>query len=166
MNWPRGEVAELETETVMGWAARLDDWPATEKLMRRKSRPLGDEKQFALALSVENLLDELKKYAKLNELAERLVREYLPGRLTLVLWKNPEFRHPYFDSYDTIGVRVPEHQPLQAVLRAEGPILLTSANERGGTPVTLGGRPTAVWRIDGEKITVLRDGDLKPPVLG
>ncbi len=160
MIWPRGEVAELPTETVMGWAARLDDFPAIQQLMAKKSRPLGDLKQFALALADSA---EIARFAEVSPLAARLIAEYLPGRLTLVLPRQQGFSHPYYDHYETIGFRVSDYEPLLNTIRAEGPLLLTSANPRGGAPEVTGGQPTAVWRVDGDRIIVLRVGELEPP---
>ncbi len=157
MIWRPGEVVELATETVMGWAARLDDWIAITKLMELKDRPLGDEKQFALALSDSAAI---RQYALVDPLAAQIIADYLPGKLTLVLPKNPQFRHPYFDHYSTIGFRVPDYPPLQNVLAEAGPLLLTSANRRGELPKVTGGAPTAVWQVVGGEVVVLRPGEI------
>jgi tRNA A37 threonylcarbamoyladenosine synthetase subunit TsaC/SUA5/YrdC len=54
--------------------------------------------------------------------------------LTLMLKKNPDFRHIYFDHFDTVGIRIPAHDYMLVLLRDTGPLLVTSANPRGETP--------------------------------
>jgi L-threonylcarbamoyladenylate synthase len=61
-------------------------------------------------------------------------RHYFPGELTVILKKNPNFKHVYYDNFDTIGIRIPAHEYMLDLLRATGPLLVTSANPRGEVP--------------------------------
>jgi len=179
---PDKAIVALRGETVFGLAVKLNDQTAINKLMRLKDRPFDSDKQFVIALDSK---DEIGKYALISPKAKKIIDKYLPGPLTLVLPKNPDFAHPYFDHFSTIGVRVPIFKPLNKVLRRNGPILLTSANLRGAPPArstkelrqntTLSqhitkifpGRignnpPTTILKIDEkDHLSILRQGALK-----
>jgi L-threonylcarbamoyladenylate synthase len=87
----------------------------------------------------------------------------------------------------TVGIRVPDQPALRALLGATGPLATTSANRSGlPTPETVddvaavfgagvavyldggpsvGGPPSTVVRVDGETLTVLREGPIGPEAL-
>ena len=62
---------------------------------------------------------------------ERLL---FPGELTLILKQREDWRHPYFDNFHTVGIRIPNHEYMLDLLRETGPLLVTSANPRGEEP--------------------------------
>lgn len=126
-----GEVVALPTETVYGLAVALDSPSGLEKLISLKHREVGSGKVFTL---VPASPEKIGSYAMLTGFTEKLIRKYFPGELTLILHKNPAFRHPYFDHFKTIGVRIPRHPLVREVLALSGPLLLTSANPRGEEP--------------------------------
>ncbi|MDR0980062.1 MAG: Sua5/YciO/YrdC/YwlC family protein [Candidatus Nomurabacteria bacterium] len=152
-NTSQGGVFVVQTDTVQGWGAWLDDEAGIRELMRLKSRELDDSKVFSLV----TLGVDLAKYVELDDFAAKIVAKYGEQPLTLVLPKNPEFKHWYFDSRVEIGWRTPSTAAMQEL--AKRPFLLTSANERGGTPKSNGGTPTTVVRIKNDTVEVLRQGD-------
>ncbi|MBR3323714.1 threonylcarbamoyl-AMP synthase [Candidatus Saccharibacteria bacterium] len=128
----RGGVVGLPTETVFGLACTLDSKTGVEKLMRLKNRGIDSGKVFTL---VPESVKNIPKYAILTEKSQKIIKKHLPGALTLILPKNPDFHHFYYDSFDSIGVRIPDFPLFDELLSKSGPLLLTSANLRGGTPV-------------------------------
>lgn len=154
-----GEIVTVPTETVEGWAVRLDDEVAIQKLMTLKNRGFEAEKIFTL---VPESAGAISKYAVLTPLAEELILKYVPGELTLVLVKNPDFHNFYYDHYKTIGVRIPNHPEFAEILAENGPLILTSANKKGETPRSATGRlPSTVVDLTGATPKILRQGDLK-----
>lgn len=121
-------VLAVPTETVYGLAVKADNQPAIDKLIALKSRPHESEKIFALMLGDPA---DIHYYAHVPHEAADLANRYFPGPLTLVLPKNPNFRNPYFDHYDTIGIRIPDHPFMLELLLRAGPLIVTSANPRG-----------------------------------
>ena len=109
-----GQVVALPTETVFGLAIALNSAKALEKLIFLKRRDLNSGKVFTL------VPDSTTKY--------------IPGELTLILNKNPEFNHPYFNHFTTVGIRIPASPLFATILPETGPLLLTSANPRGDQP--------------------------------
>lgn len=173
-----GQVVALPTETVFGLAIALNSAKALEKLIFLKRRDLNSGKVFTL---VPEARAEIAKYAVLNKAARDYIAKYIPGELTLILNKNPEFNHPYFNHFTTIGVRIPASSLFSQLLPETGPLLLTSANPRGGQPAissdevkkmlpkidmvvegrTIEGKlPSTVLDLTGKKPIVLRQGDL------
>lgn len=127
----KGGILAVPTETVYGLAVRLDNANAIKKLLNLKNRSIDSGKILTVMLpSVNNIPD----FAKISRRQMNMARHYFPGELTLVLKKNPEFRHVYFDNFDTVGIRIPAHEYMLDLLRATGPLLVTSANPRGEKP--------------------------------
>jgi len=174
-----GQVVALPTETVFGLAIALNSAKALEKLIFLKRRDLNSGKIFTLVPESREMISE---YASLNKLANEYIAKYVPGELTLILNKNPEFSHPYFDHFTTVGIRIPASPLFAKILPETGPLLLTSANPRGGEPaidssevarllpkvdLIVEGRtregklPSTVLDLTGKKPVVIRQGDLE-----
>jgi L-threonylcarbamoyladenylate synthase len=174
----KGQVVALPTETVYGLAISLNSVQALEKLIYLKRRDLNSGKIFTL---VPESKDAIANYAIINKTAREYIAKYVPGELTIILNKNPDFSHPYFNHFSTIGIRIPASPLFAQILPETGPLLLTSANPRGGQPAissdeivrTLpkvdlivegrtreGKLPSTVLDLTGKKPLVIRQGDL------
>ncbi|MDR2337018.1 MAG: threonylcarbamoyl-AMP synthase [Candidatus Nomurabacteria bacterium] len=174
-----GRILAVPTETVFGLCVKYDNFSAVTKLMKLKQREMGSGKVFALMVFAKT---EIARFATVSALAQTIIDKYLPGELTIVLPKNPDFKNQYFDNFTTVGLRVPNHQFLQKLLEKTGALMMTSANLRGEAPartfteaLTLpmdgiirgaagGGEPTTVVAVD-DKIKVLRQGKIHFKVL-
>ena len=154
------KVVTIPTETVEGYAAPLNSEKAIRELIRLKDRGIDSGKVFTL---VPRNKTEIKKYAIIPKPAQELINQYIPGELTLILPKNPDFKHFYYDHFNTIGIRIPALDCFLQILKIfNEPLVLTSANPRGGTPKSLTGhKPSTI--IDFTKPTpeIIRQGDLK-----
>ena len=155
-----GKIATVPTETVEGYAVALNSEQGIRDLMKLKDRDFGSGKVFTL---VPESKDAIKKYGLIPDQAKSLIDKYVPGELTLILPKNPEFKHFYYDHYDTIGIRIPDHPLFPELLKTVGPIILTSANPRGGTPKSITGHQpsTIIDFTDLQNPHLLRQGNLK-----
>ena len=174
-----GQVVALPTETVYGLAAGLNSATALEKLIYLKRRDLKSGKVFTL---VPESREVIMKYAVVTKMAREYVKKYIPGEITLILPKNPEFSHPYFDHFDTVGIRIPKTPLFSTILPEVGALFLTSANPRGDEPAvksetvkeTLpkvdilvvgatpkGELPTTVLDLTGKKPVIVRQGKLE-----
>ena len=160
-----GKIATVPTETVEGYAVTLNSEQGIRDLMKLKDRDFNSGKVFTL---VPESKDAIKKYALIPNQAQSLIDKYVPGELTLILPKNPEFKHFYYDRYNTIGIRIPDHPLFPELLEKVGPIILTSANPRGGTPKSLTGHQpsTIIDFTDPQNPKLLRQGNLKISLSG
>ena len=149
----------VQTETVEGYAVRLSDEKGIRDLMKYKERYFDSGKVFTL---VPKNKSDIKNYALIPKLAESLIEKYIPGELTLILPKNPTFKHFYYDHFETIGIRIPDYEPFLKILKSTGPLLLTSANKKGGTPKSLTGhKPSTIIDFTGKTPKIIRQGNLK-----
>lgn len=115
------------TDTVYGLGAMAFLEAAVAKLYRAKGRGAGK----ALPILVSEASDLEQVARGVTQKVWQLAEAFWPGPLTLVVPKNP--RLPAAVSpYDTVGVRVPDHPVARDLLRAAGPMAVTSANRSGG----------------------------------
>ncbi|MEZ4789753.1 MAG: L-threonylcarbamoyladenylate synthase [Flavobacteriales bacterium] len=124
----KGEVVAIPTETVYGLAANAFDAEAVLKVFTAKARPSFDP--LIVHIGRTEQLDQVVK--ELPEGAERLMKTFWPGPLTLVLPKRPEIRDIVTSGLDTVGVRMPAHPLAQELLsQLDFPLAAPSANPFG-----------------------------------
>ena len=153
-------VTVVPTETVEGYAVALSSEQGIKDLMKIKDRDYDSGKIFTL---VPESKEAIEKYVLVPDRAKPFINQYLPGELTIILPKNPAFHHFYYNHYDTIGIRIPNHPLFPKLLQANGALILTSANPRGGTPKsTTGHLPSTILDFtDPTHPKILRQGNLK-----
>ncbi len=152
------EIVTIPTETVEGYAVSLNSEKAVRKLMKLKDRDFNSGKIFTL---VPESIPTISKYVTVSPVAKTLIKKFVPGEITLILPKNPDFHHFYYDHYNTIGIRIPNHPLFSEILPKTGPLILTSANPRGGIPRTLTGhKPSTIVDLTGKTPKILRQGNL------
>ncbi len=117
-----GGVLALPTDSSYALACQLDDKAAVDRL--RQLRGVDDRHQLTLLCRD---LSELSNYAKVDNRQYRLLKAATPGPFTFVLEASKEvprrISHP---QRKTIGLRVPEHKTLQALLEQHGAPLLAA----------------------------------------
>jgi tRNA threonylcarbamoyl adenosine modification protein (Sua5/YciO/YrdC/YwlC family) len=175
-----GGLVVVPTDTVYGIGCAPSDPEAIDRLFEAKRRPR------SLVLPV--LLDGVaaaERLGQMDERARRLAVRFWPGALTLVLPRSEESASwPLGEGRDTIGLRVPASATAMELVRAAGPLAVTSANLSGApTPATcegvraVFGTAVAVYLCEDEQIAgrastvvdvaggrILREGDLAEEV--
>ncbi len=119
----QGEVLAVPTDSSYALVCRLDDKAAADSL--RRIRGLDDKQLLSL---ICRDLSELASYARVDNTQYRLLKLGTPGPFTFILEASKEVprrvSHPH---RKTIGLRVPEHKALQALLELHGaPLLATT----------------------------------------
>jgi len=119
----RGGVAAIPTDSSYALACQLDDRDAVE-LMRRIRQV--DDKHHLTLLCRD--LSELSSYAKVDNRQYRLLKAATPGAYTFLLEATKEVpRRVSHPQRKSIGLRVPDHRVLQALLEEHGaPLLATT----------------------------------------
>lgn len=163
----KGGVVVIPTDTVYGLAAHPAFPAAVERLYAIKHR----EAKKPIALLAEDA-GAVARFlnCQIDKTAERLAAKYWPGPLTLVLKGE--------------GFRVPDHEWTRKLLRKVGGVLrVSSANLSGRHPATdapaalkevglsadlviddgvsKGGVASTVAKVEGGRITELREGPIK-----
>lgn len=159
-----GRIATVPTETVEGYAVALSSEQGIKDLMTLKDRDYNSGKIFTLVPESKAVIS---KYVIIPPAAQPLISKCIPGELTLVLPKNPNFHHFYYDEFAHrglnigIGIRIPNHPLFPELLKNVGPLLLTSANKKGGTPKSVTGHlPSTIIDFTGPTPKILRQGNL------
>lgn len=123
------------TDTVWG----LGCLPSSEKAVRRiyeiKHR---DGKKPLILMSDEfyNLFDYVRQ--PINKEAQKLVKKYFPGALTLVLEKSEKTPDYITSSMPTVGVRIPDNKTFAEICRSiDGRVLATTSANLSGEPPAL-----------------------------
>ena len=127
----KGGILGVPTETVYGLAVMADNTDAIKKLLNIKNRHIDSGKVLTMMVAD---VDDMKKFVEMDRMTTNLARRYFPGELTLILNQRKDWRHPYFDNFHTVGIRIPDHEYMLDLLRETGPLLVTSANPRGEAP--------------------------------
>lgn len=127
----RGDILAVPTETVYDLAVKSDNTAAIRKLLELKKRQLAGNNSLTIMLAN---VDDIKNYAVVSHKTINLARHYFPGELTLILPKRRAFKHPYFDHFDEVSIRIPDHKFLLDLIRANGPLLVTNASLIGKAP--------------------------------
>ena len=118
-----GNLIVYPTDTVYGIGADIYNEVAVKNLYLAKRRP------FDMALSVA-VADRkmVESVAILNETADKLIKAFLPGPLTIIIKKNPEVPDIVTAGSQKVGIRIPDHPIALEIARRSGPIVATSAN--------------------------------------
>jgi L-threonylcarbamoyladenylate synthase len=126
-----GETVVYPTETVYGLGADATDADAVERVFEVKGRPRSNP----LSVAVPDV-DAALEYTDPNDRAERFMRRFLPGPVTVVVARRPTLPDALTAGRDRVGVRVPDHETALALLRRAPPTTATSANRSGSPSVT------------------------------
>lgn len=120
-------VISVPTDTVFGICARINSEIAHDKLIAIKNRPI--KKSFPVMCANE---EQIKSIAFVNDVAEKLIKSFMPGPITLVLKKNKNLPEYVTNGKDTIAVRMATSEAIKRlILELESPIFMTSANQSG-----------------------------------
>jgi len=132
-----GEPVAVPTETVYGLAADATNAEAVARIYEAKGRPSFNP----LIVHVSDIL-EAQQLGHFDAQAHGLANEHWPGPLTLVLplTEGSGIASIVTAGLPTIGLRVPSHPAMQALLRAVGrPLAAPSANLSGSISPTRAG---------------------------
>lgn len=127
-----GGLLVLPTDTVYGIGAPAADAAAVARLLAVKGR--GRRMPPPVLAAGSDQLDGV--IAGAPPAARALMEAFWPGALTLVLDAAPGLEWDLGETGGTVAGRVPDHPLARAVLRATGPMAVTSANRTGERPAT------------------------------
>ena len=171
------QVIAFPTETVMGLGVYFNDKVAYELLNKIKNRP--EDKPYTLMLGDKN---DIEKYSFVSERDKAIINAFVPGPVTLLL-KSKDIV-PSYVTHNTgvIGVRVPDMELVQELIKYCGtPLLVPSANKSGEKPAltsnevkeifkdelgyifeqdSLGQRPSTIIDLTSEQVKILREGPI------
>ena len=120
-------VLAVPTDTVYGLCARMNSEKARENLIEIKNRP--ENKAFPIMC---NSIEQIKSIAKVDTRIEKIIENFMPGPITLVLLKGENVPSFVNEGSNEIGIRMATSKPLEELIEKVGsPIFMTSANLSG-----------------------------------
>ena len=170
-------VISVPTDTVYGVCARIDSKKAHDNLILVKNRP--KTKPFPVMCANE---EQIKDIAIVNEKAEKIIKAFMPGPITIVLNKKETVPDYITNGKKTIAIRMATSKTLEKIILSLGtPIFMSSANQSGektsesleeiekNCPKINGilegkiklGVGSTIIDCTSEKIKVLREGPIK-----
>jgi L-threonylcarbamoyladenylate synthase len=172
-----GGVLAFPTDTVYGLGAGAYREAAVRRIFEVKKRPL----KMALPLLLSDASQIHEVAAHLPAYAWRLIDRFMPGALTLVVFRTSIINDIITAGGNTIAIRIPNHPVPVALIQGSGmPLVGTSANLSGsgalvraedvrreiGNSVDLvidafpapNGEESTVVDVTGERVVILREG--------
>ncbi len=172
-----GGIVAFPTDTVYGLGALAFNNNAIESIYKAKNRPI----EKAIPILIGDLSDFEKVADDIPKMALRFASRFWPGPLTCIVPKKQTLPLAV-SATATVAVRIPDHVDARALLRAAGPMAVTSANISGGAnptsaqevyeqlngriPLILdggktqGGVPSTLVDCTGELPAILREGPI------
>ncbi len=172
-----GGILAFPTDTVYGLGALAFDNAAIENIYTAKNRPI----EKAIPILIGDLSDLDQVADNIPSMALRFAARFWPGPLTCIVPKKQALPLAVSATH-TVAVRIPNHPDAQALLRAAGPMAVTSANIsgqpspstaeevhlqlNGRIPLILdggttpGGVPSTLVDCTGKEPVLLRDGPI------
>ena len=126
----RGGVVVFPTDTVYGFLCSALDKTAIEKIFKIKKRDF----QKPIAVFVKDI-EMAKELAFIDRKQERFLKKIWPGNVTVVLKSRNTLPEMVLGKNKTIGLRIPDYQPLNNLLNILNIPL-------GQTSVNLAGKPS------------------------
>ena len=111
-----GGLVAFPTETVYGLGGNGLNPDASGEIYRAKGRPSDNP----LILHISRLEELSPIVAEISPLAEKLMKAFWPGPLTLIFKKSELVPYTTTGGLDTVAVRMPEHKGARQLIEAAG----------------------------------------------
>ncbi len=145
-----GGVIVYPTETVYGLGANALDAQAILRVFQIKKRPFS----MPIFLAVSSI-EMLEKVAEVSESDLDLLREILPGPVSVLVKKRSIVPDLLTAGLPVVGIRYPDHETALRIIDQAGPITSTSANRTGSPPPS---NASEVTPEIGERVDMVVDG--------
>ena len=120
-------VISVPTDTVFGICGSIKSKKAQEKLKSIKERPAS--KPFPIMCAD---IDQIKSIAMIDNKSEKIIREFMPGPIPIVVRKNSQLPKYINNGKETIAIRMATPNELKELIKSLGcPVFMTSANKSG-----------------------------------
>lgn len=127
----KGEILVLPTDTVYGLTLSLEKSEKYDLICQIKKR--NENKPLAIVVSNLTMAEKLGDF---DQNALLLLKKFPLGKITLVVPKKPNLSYPYLQKLENIGIRITNDEWLKKVINVTGPLLMTSWNISGHSPLT------------------------------
>lgn len=127
-----GQLVVLPTDTVYGLAADAFSASGVDRIFEAKDR--GRQMPPPVLVPNPRTVDGLAM--AMPSYVRRLIKEFWPGALTIVLRAQQSLSWDLGDTNGTVGLRMPDDEVTLALLAETGPLAVSSANRTGKPAAT------------------------------
>jgi L-threonylcarbamoyladenylate synthase len=173
----RGNLIVYPTDTLYALGADIFNKNAIKRIFKVKKRPF----HIPLPIAVSSI-EDINSIALINDKVRCLADIFLPGPLTLILYKKNNISDILTSGLDKVAVRIPDNDISLKILSEFGPLTVTSANIHGlrtqyyineiknelkeNVSVyieynRLAGKPSTIVDLTGKKPVIVREGIIK-----
>lgn len=151
-----GAVAISPTDTVYGFACDILKPRAVERIARLKGIAI-EKTNFSFLCSD---LSHLSDYSKpIDNRVYKLMRKLLPGPFTFILNANNNVPKIFMHRKKTIGIRVPENNIAQAIIKELGnPVMIASVHNEGDEIMEYLTEPQLIFEKFQKHVDIVIDG--------
>ena len=120
-----GKIVITPTDTIYGIMGDSTNEEVIKKIYKIKNRPLN--KPLILLMDSYEMI---KKYTKnIGDNEEKLIKEFMPGLVTVILEKNDKVNNLITSNTNYVGIRIPNNKELLEIInKLDKPVISTSAN--------------------------------------
>lgn len=120
-----GKIVITPTDTIYGIMGDSTNEEVIKKIYKIKKRQLN--KPLILLMDSYEMI---KKYTKnIGDNEEKLIKEFMPGLVTIILEKNDKVNNLITSNTNYVGVRIPNNKELLEIInKLDKPVISTSAN--------------------------------------
>lgn len=170
-------VLAFPTETVYGLGVVYDSKMAFDELCALKKRI--PDKPFTIMVSKK---EDIALFVDLNHKMKRIIDAFMPGEIT-ILFPAKKGLYPWLTlNHSTVGIRIASLKEVPNLIeRVNKPLLVTSANISGNTPLLndkevldcfnhkirgivkgkcISNTPSTIVLIDGDNLKLIRKGSI------
>ncbi len=122
-----GNVVGIPTETVYGLGADALNPEAVKKIFAAKGRPADNP----LIVHIYDISQAEMLGHDIPKLFYKLAEKFWPGPLTMIVPKNDVVPTETSGGLDTVGIRMPAHPVMRAIIKNSCPVAAPSANKSG-----------------------------------
>ena len=125
-----GQLVVLPTDTLYGIGADAFDRAGVARLLAAKGR--GRDMPVPVLVGAWNTIEGL--VADVSQQLREVIEAFWPGALTIIVAHAPSLAWDLGDTGGTVALRMPLHPVALELLKATGPMAVSSANRSGQPP--------------------------------
>ena len=175
----QGHLVVYPTDTLYALGGDVFNEDAVRSVFNLKHRPLSQPIPVAVAST-----EQMEMISILTKTAKRIIAQFLPGTVTVVVEKKPVLSDVLTGGKNTVAIRIPNDPLALQLLKIFGPITVTSANiHNKSTPFhvneiknmfsskeisyyiddgTRNGKPSTIVDCTTDHPKILREGSISP----
>lgn len=150
----KGGVIIYPTDTMYAMGCSIQSQQAVNRICDIKQiKPSKNRFSFICAD-----LSSIANFAKVSDFAFKIVKRYLPGPYTFVLPSSSHVPSVLVQGKKTVGVRIPDYQPILEIVKQLGHPLLTTTLPQGDLPVEEYTDPSLIFDRYENQVDLVLDG--------